>query len=71
MDSGNLVHQVIVSVTFSLIGIAMFGLVYVILVKILPFSLRKEIEEDENVALGIVIGSLIIGISIIVSSAIS
>ena len=33
-------------------------------------SIRKEIEEDQNTSLGIILGSLIIGISIIISSAI-
>jgi uncharacterized membrane protein YjfL (UPF0719 family) len=57
-------------VLFSLVGMAMFGLMFFILVRVLPFSLRKEIEEDQNVAMGIVLGSLIIGISMIISAAI-
>jgi uncharacterized membrane protein YjfL (UPF0719 family) len=36
-----------------------------------PFSLKKEIEEDQNVAVGIVIASIIIGIAIIIAAAIS
>jgi len=32
--------------------------------------MRKEMEEDQNVALGIVLGSLILGISIIIAAAI-
>jgi uncharacterized membrane protein YjfL (UPF0719 family) len=35
-----------------------------------PFSLRKEIEEDQNVALGVVLGAVVIGIAIIVAAAI-
>ena len=35
-----------------------------------PFSIRKEIEEDQNVALGIVIGSVIIGLALIIAHAI-
>ena len=37
--------------------------------KVAPFSIRKEIEEDQNTALGIVIGSVIIGVAMIVSAA--
>ena len=70
MNSGNLLHQVLATVVFSGIGLAVFGLIYYILVKTIPFSLRKEIEEDQNVALGIVIGAVIIGISMIISAAI-
>jgi putative membrane protein len=36
----------------------------------MPFSLRKEIEEDQNTALAIIIGSVIIGMSIIIAAAI-
>ena len=35
-----------------------------------PFSIRKEIEDDQNTALGIVIGAVIIGLSLIISAAI-
>ncbi len=68
--STTLLNQVVATLVFSLVGLAVFALVYVILLKFLPFSLHKEIEEDQNVALGIVIGSLIIGLSMIVSAAI-
>lgn len=39
-----------------------------IVVKILPFSLRKELEEDQNVAIGIIMGGYIVGIAIIISA---
>lgn len=65
-----LVQSVIGTIVFSFIGLVMFGIVYFLMVKLMPFSVRKEIEEDQNVALGIVIGSVIIGISMIVSAAI-
>ena len=35
-----------------------------------PFSIHKEIEEDQNTALGLVIGAMVLGIAIIVASAI-
>ncbi|MGZ3423175.1 MAG: DUF350 domain-containing protein [Polyangiales bacterium] len=58
------------SLIFSGIGMLMFALAMWIVSKVLPFSLRKEIEEDQNTALGIVLGSIIIGLSLILSSAI-
>ncbi len=58
------------SLLFSLIGIALFGLAFYIIEKISPFSTRKEIEEDQNTALAILIGSVIIGISLIVAAAV-
>jgi len=57
------------SVLFSLIGLIFFGLAFWLIQRVTPFSIRKEIEEDQNTALGIVIGSVIIGVALIVSAA--
>jgi uncharacterized membrane protein YjfL (UPF0719 family) len=62
--------QVISAVVFSAIGMAAFGLFFLILPKLLPFSLKKEMEEDQNVALAIVIGSIVVGMAIIIGQAI-
>jgi len=56
---------------FALIGLALFGLAFFLMAKLTPFSLRKEIEEDQNVALAIVIASVIIGIAMIIVAAIT
>jgi putative membrane protein len=58
------------ALAFSTLGILLFALAFLIIVKVTPFSLRKEIEEDQNTALAIIIASVIIGIALIVSSAI-
>ena len=62
--------QMLSALIFSLIGICMFGLAFVVIRKVLPFNVYKELEEDQNIALGIVLASIMIGISIIISSAI-
>jgi putative membrane protein len=63
-------NALIASILFSLVGIAVFALAFFVIAKISPFSLRKEIEEDQNTALGILLGSIIIGLSLIISAAI-
>ena len=70
MDTQALVQSMIAAVSFSLIGIVFFGFAIWLMTKVVPFSIRKEIEEDQNVALGIVMGAVLIGIAIIVASAI-
>jgi len=65
-----LLNLVLTTLIFSLVGILLFGLAFLIIVKIAPFSTRKEIEEDQNTALAILIGSVILGISIIVAAAV-
>ncbi|HET6983680.1 MAG TPA: DUF350 domain-containing protein [Myxococcaceae bacterium] len=57
-------------VVFSLVGIVVFGVAFFVIARISPFSLRKELEEDQNTALGVVLGSMIIGLSLIISAAI-
>ena len=65
------VENVLLStVVFTLFGLLVFGIAYFIILKATPFSIRKEIEEDHNVALAIVIGAVILGISLIISAAI-
>jgi uncharacterized membrane protein YjfL (UPF0719 family) len=48
----------------------MFAASFALISFLAPFSLRKEIEEDHNTALAILIGAVIIGLSIIISAAI-
>lgn len=55
---------------FVLIGLVVFGLAYWIIVMVSPFSVKKEIEDDQNTALAIIIGAIIIGVALIISAAI-
>jgi putative membrane protein len=65
-----LINLVVTTLVFALVGIVLFALAFLIIVKVAPFSIRKEIEDDQNVALAILIGSVIIGIAMIVASAV-
>ena len=55
---------------FVLIGLIVFAIAFLIVVLVSPFSVKKEIEEDQNIALAIIIGALIIGIAMIIAAAI-
>jgi putative membrane protein len=68
--SEHTVRALIEVVIFSVVGIVVFALAFFVIARISPFSLRKELEEDQNTALGVVIGSMIIGLSLIISAAI-
>ena len=70
MDISQLLSAALAAVIFSLIGLMFFGIAFWLITKLAPFSVRKEIEEDQNTSLGIVIGSIIIGIALIVSASI-
>jgi uncharacterized membrane protein YjfL (UPF0719 family) len=58
------------SVLYSVVGTLVLLLSFWFIEKVLPFSMRKEIAEDHNVALGIILGAFVIGLSLIVSTAI-
>ncbi len=53
---------------YSLLGMSMFGIALLVMIQLTPFSIRKEIEEDQNTSLGIIIGSAFIGLAIIVGA---
>jgi len=65
-----MVDLIVETLAFTLVGLLLFAIAFWIIVKVSPFSIRKELEDDQNIALGIVIASVIIGIALIVSAAI-
>lgn len=68
---GPLLNAAVECVVFTAIGLIAFAVAFSVVQKVAPFSIRKEIEEDQNVALGIMIGAMIVGIAMIVAAAIS
>ena len=58
------------TVGYTVFGLVVFAIAFWAMVKIVPFSIRKEIEQDQNVALGIVIGAIIIGLSMIIAATV-
>ncbi len=65
-----LLHTLVYTSTFVLLGLVCFALTFWIIVKVSPFSIKKEIEDDQNTSLAILIASVILGISLIISAAI-
>lgn len=58
------------TIVFVLLGLIVFGIAFLIVVMVSPFSVKKEIEVDQNISLAIIIGAIIIGIAMIISAAI-
>jgi uncharacterized membrane protein YjfL (UPF0719 family) len=55
---------------FALMGVVIFWICFIIIDKITPYDLWGEIVEKQNMALGLVVGAMCLGISIIVAAAI-
>jgi putative membrane protein len=58
------------SIIFSILGIIILLIAYFIIEKLTPENTWKEVAEKNNIAVAIVFGALIIGISMIISAAI-
>jgi putative membrane protein len=71
MKLDNIGGAVVSSAVFAGIGLAVFGIAFWVMTKVTPFSVKKEIEEDQNTALAIIMAGVIIGVSLIISSAIA
>jgi putative membrane protein len=58
------------SILYSLLGVVIFWLSFIIVDKITPYDLWGEIVERKNQSLAIVVAAMCLGIAIIVASAI-
>lgn len=67
---GTLSSNLVNAIAFALLGIAVFLGAFVIVDRLTPYHLWKEIVDDQNTALAILIGAIALGISIIVAAAI-
>lgn len=63
-------RALLLACVFSALGIVVLAASFWVFTKLMPFSVLKEIEEDQNVALAILMSSVVIGISLIVSASI-
>jgi len=70
VEMDKLLPVLLTTVIFVAIGLVVFAVAFFIVVLVAPFSVKKEIEDDQNTALAIIIGSLIIGVALIISAAI-
>ena len=64
------VQSLVGSVVYSAIGIVFFVVAYKLMEWLLPFNMDKELAEDQNTAVGIVVGSVMIGLAVIIAAAI-
>lgn len=65
-----LVNNLVNATVFALLGIIVFAIAFVVMDKLTPYHLWKEVVQEHNIALAILVGALSLGICIIVASAI-
>jgi uncharacterized membrane protein YjfL (UPF0719 family) len=66
----NIVQNIEAALVFAFIGIAVFVLSFVIIDRLTPYDLWREIVQEKNMALAVLVGALSIGICIIIAAAV-
>ncbi|HEX8255613.1 MAG TPA: DUF350 domain-containing protein [Thermoanaerobaculia bacterium] len=69
MTGNPMLNVFINTLIYTLFGVIVFGLSFWMMVKISPFPIRKELETDHNTAVAILMGSVILGLAIIIAAA--
>jgi uncharacterized membrane protein YjfL (UPF0719 family) len=57
------------TVLYTVFGVVVFGIAFWTMVKLSPFSIRQELETDQNTAVAILMASVILGLAIIIAAA--
>lgn len=65
-----LLSNIVAAIVFAVLGIVTFVLAFVAIDRMTPYTLWKEIIDEHNTALGVLIGCIALGISIIIAAAI-
>jgi uncharacterized membrane protein YjfL (UPF0719 family) len=58
------------AVVYSLLGILIFMLAFFLIDRLTPYHLWKEIVDDKNIALAILVGAMSIGMCMIIAMAV-
>jgi uncharacterized membrane protein YjfL (UPF0719 family) len=58
------------SILYALLGVIVFWVSFIIIDKLTPYNLWEELVEKQNMALGMVVAAMSLGISLIVAAAI-
>ncbi len=62
--------NVVNAIVYAGIGIVIFFGAFLILDKVTPYNLWKEIVQEHNLALAILLGAMSLGICVIIASAV-
>ena len=62
--------NILAALVFAFIGILVFVVAFLVMDKLTPYHLWKEIVQEHNMALAILVGAMSIGICIIIAAAI-
>jgi putative membrane protein len=61
---------VVAALFYAVLGLAVFAISFVVVDRLTPYHLWKEIIDDQNTALAIIVGAVALSIAIIVAASI-
>jgi uncharacterized membrane protein YjfL (UPF0719 family) len=70
MLQGIILYEVVSMLFYTGLGMGLMWLCWKVIDIVTPFPIIKEIEEDQNVALAILIASIFIAMAIIIASVV-
>jgi uncharacterized membrane protein YjfL (UPF0719 family) len=66
----SMLHNALAAVLFAIIGVVLFIVAFMVFDKLTPGSLWKELIEDQNTAIGVLMGAVAIALAIIIAAAV-
>lgn len=66
----SMVQNAVAAILFAFIGVVLFVLAFMLFDKLTPGSLWKELIEDQNTAIGVLMGAVAIALAIIIAAAV-
>jgi uncharacterized membrane protein YjfL (UPF0719 family) len=70
MFEGIILSEFISMLFYSFVGMVLLYVAYKVIDILTPFPIIKEIEEDQNTSLAVLIGSVFLSMSIIIAAVI-
>ncbi len=67
---GDVLANLLISVVFGVVGMALLIGGYYVFELLTSYSIRKELVEDHNVAVGVVVAAVILGMAIVIAASI-
>lgn len=65
-----LIQHLLAAIVFSAVGVIVFFASLWLMEKLTPFSIIQEVTEEQNMALALIVGMIVLGIAVIIAAAI-
>ncbi|MEO0821995.1 MAG: DUF350 domain-containing protein [Pseudomonadota bacterium] len=64
------IAEIISTIVYTALGLGLFIVSWLIIEALTPFSLRREVEEEHNLAIAVLMGAIFLSLAILISAVI-